>query len=130
MSHTQPMTRTFRLAALTVALLTLAGSAACATSINSVLADPSKYRNRDVKISGSVAESYSVADRGFYRIDDGTGQLWIVSSHGVPRTGARVSVHGTIRDAFNLGALGSAIKLPPAVGSGVVMLEKSHKATR
>jgi hypothetical protein len=122
------MTRMKKLAALALIALTLVGSAACATSINKVLADPSKYRNRDVKISGNVEESYSVADRGFYRLDDGTGQLWIMSSHGVPRTGARVSVNGTIRDAFNLGVLGAAIKLPPAIGSGVLMLEKSHKA--
>lgn len=124
------MKRVLRLAAFFVALVTLVGSAACATSINSVLADPSRYRNRDVKLSGSVEESYSVADRGFYRLDDGTGQLWIVSEHGVPRNGARVSVHGTIRDAFNLGAIGSRVKLPPAVASGVMMLEKSHKAKR
>lgn len=124
------MKRVLRPAAFFVALVTLVGSAACATSINSVLADPSRYRNRDVKLSGSVDESYSVADRGFYRLDDGTGQLWIVSEHGVPRNGARVSVHGTIRDAFNLGAIGSRVKLPPAVASGVMMLEKSHKAKR
>lgn len=124
------MKRVLRPAAVFVALVTLLGSAACATSINSVLADPSRYRNRDVKLSGSVEESYSVADRGFYRLDDGTGQLWIVSEHGVPRNGARVSVHGTIRDAFNLGAIGSRVRLPPAVASGVMMLEKSHKAKR
>jgi hypothetical protein len=81
-----------------------------------------------VKLSGNVEESFSVADRGFYRLNDGTGQLWIMSSHGVPRTGARVSVSGNIRDAFNLGIIGAAIKLPPAIGSGVLMLEKSHKA--
>ncbi len=124
------MTRVFRPAALLVALLTLLGSAACATSINSVLADPSRYRNRDVKLSGSVEESYSVADRGFYRLDDGTGELWIVSEHGVPRNGARVSVRGTIRDAFNLGVIGTKVKLPPAVATGIMMLEISHKAKR
>ena len=124
------MTRALRPAALFVALLTLMGSAGCATSINSVLADPSRYRNRDIKLSGSVEESYSVADRGFYRLDDGTGELWIVSEHGVPRNGARVSVRGTVRDAFNLGAIGTRVKLPPAVSSGVMMLEISHKAKR
>jgi hypothetical protein len=122
------MTRVLRPLALAAGLTLLVGSAACATTINKVLSDPSHYRDRDVTISGSVSESYSVADRGFYRLNDGTGQLWIVSSHGVPRNGARVSVKGTIREAFNLGALGAAITLPPAVASGVMMLEKSHRA--
>jgi hypothetical protein len=101
-------------------------SSACATSINSVLADPSRYRNREVKIAGRVADSYSVADRGFYRIQDRSGQLWVVSDRGVPRTGARVSVKGTIRDAFNLGSFGR--RLPPGIASGLVLIERSHSA--
>ena len=124
------MNRVRRPAALFVAILTLLGSAACATSINSVLADPSRYRNRDIRLSGSVEESYSVADRGFYRLDDGTGELWIVSEHGVPRNGARGALRGTVRDALNPGAIGTRVKLPPAVSSGVMMLEISHKAKR
>lgn len=119
-----------RMAVLAVAGVALVGSAACATSINSVLADPSRYRNREVKISGEVADSYSLAERGVFRVRDGSGQLWVVSEHGVPRNGARVSVKGTIREGFNLGALGNRINLPPGIGSGLMMVEISHKASR
>ena len=122
------MTVQGRRAGLALVLAAVIGSAACATSINSVLADPSRYRNREVKISGRVADSYSVANRGFYRLEDRTGHLWVLSDQGVPRTGARVSVRGTIRDAFNLGVLGPNIKLPPAVASGLVLIETSHSA--
>jgi hypothetical protein len=104
-------------------------SAACAsTSINKVLSDPSRYRNNDVTVSGAVVDSFSVADHGAYRIEDKSGQLWVVSTKGVPRTGARVSVTGTIRDAYDLGNLGGRINLPAAVSSGLVMVESSHKA--
>jgi hypothetical protein len=102
---------------------------ACATrSVNQILADPSRYRNREVRLSGAVVESYSVADRGAYRIDDQSGQLWVVSDRGVPRKGARVTVKGTIREGFNLGTLGDRINLPAGIGSGLVMMESSHKA--
>ncbi len=124
------MTTSSRMAALALAVVAVVGSAACATSINSVLADPSRYRNRDVKISGEVADSYSIAERGVFRVRDGSGQLWVVSDHGVPRNGARVSVKGTIREGFNLGALGNRINLPPGVSAGLMMIEKSHKASR
>lgn len=104
-------------------------SAACAsTSINRILSDPSRYRNDEVTINGSVTESVSIADRGAYRVDDRSGQLWVVSTQGVPRKGARVTVKGTIRDAFDLGNLGGRINLPPAVASGLVMVETSHRA--
>ena len=101
---------------------------ACATrSVNQILADPSRYRNREVRLSGSVVESYSFADRGAYRIDDQSGQRGVVSDRGVPRKGARVTVKGTIREGFNLGSLGDQIKLP-GVGVGLVLMESSHKA--
>ena len=114
---------------LTVLSVTALVSAACAArTVNQVIADPSRYRNREVKLSGTVVDSYSLVNRGAYRIDDGTGQLWIVSENGVPRKSARVDVKGTIREGFNLGSLGDRINLPSAVGSGLVLIESSHKA--
>ena len=60
-------------------------STGCASrTINQVLADPGRYRNREVKLSGAVVDSYSLVGRGAYRLDDRTGQLWIVSDRGVP----------------------------------------------
>lgn len=121
------MTR-LRCVALTILSVSALVSAACAsTSVNRILADPSRYRDREVRVSGSVVDSYSFANRGAYRIGDESGQLWVVSDRGVPRKGARVTVRGTIREGFNLGSLGDRINLP-AVGSGLVLMESSHKA--
>ena len=111
---------------LALALVTL-GSTACATvTMNKVLADPSRYRDREVTVSGNVVDSYSITTRGAYRLRDGTGELWVVSEHGVPRTGAQVKVTGKVREGFNIGAFGA--KLPQGVGSGLVLVESSHKA--
>jgi hypothetical protein len=110
-----------------LALSALASGACAAKTINHVLADPARYRNREIRLSGSVVDSYSLASRGAYRIDDDTGQLWVVSDTGTPRKGARVTVKGTIREGFNLGSLGDRINLP-GVGTGLVLIESSHKA--
>ena len=109
-------------------LVTLAASACAARTVNQVIADPSRYRNREIRLSGEVVNSVSLLNRGAYQIDDGTGQLWIVSDRGVPRKSARVTVKGTIREGFNLGALTSRINLPLGIGAGLVMVESSHKA--
>lgn len=112
-----------RLALLGVLLSTLA---ACAgKSINDVLADPSRYRDREVTVRGVVNESFSLAGRGAYQIEDRTGSLWVLSDRGVPRRGARVEAKGTIREAFNLGPFTERIG---RTLSGVVMVEHSHKA--
>jgi hypothetical protein len=107
-----------------VAALVVLGTAGCATkSISSVLADPSRYRDRQVQIAGEVVDSFGVLGRGVYRVGDGTGQMWVMSNEGVPRTGARVKVRGTVRDAFSVGPLDA---LPAAVGGGVLLVERSH----
>src|SRR5512133_411868 len=118
------MRRTLSLRFVGVAIL--AGSAlvwaACASqTINRVLADPSRYRDHEVQLSGAVVDSYSFANRGVYRIDDKTGQLWVVSDRGTPRKGAHVTVKGTIREGFNLGSLGNQINLP-GLGAGLVLM--------
>jgi hypothetical protein len=104
-------------------------SSACASrTINQVLADPGRYRDRQVKLSGSVVDSYSLIGNGTYQIEDSTGRLWVVSNSGVPRKGARVSVTGTVREGFSLGSIGDRMKLPQAVSAGIVLMESSHKA--
>ena len=106
----------------------LASTACASMTVNQIIADPSRYRNREIRLSGAVVDSYSLADRGVYRIDDGTGQLWVVSDTGVPRRSARVAVKGRVREGFNLGSLGDRIKLPPGVGASLVLIESSHRA--
>ena len=110
-----------------VALIAVLGSAGCASvTVNKVLADPGRYRDLDVSVSGEVTDSFSFMSRGAYRLKDETGQLWVVSDGGVPRNGARVVVKGKIREGYNLSGLGD--RLPAGLGSGLVLVESSHKA--
>ncbi len=124
-----PRSRRSRLLIL-VAVGSLVSSACASMTVNQITANPSRYRNREVRVSGAVVDSYSLANRGVYRIDDGTGQLWVVSETGVPRRSARVTVKGRVREGFNLGPLGARINLPPGIGTGLVLMESSHKAKR
>ena len=121
------MTKRTHIVALAILAVSTLVSACASRTINRLLADPSRYRDRQVQLSGVVVDSYSLANRGAYRIDDNTGQLWVVSETGTPRKGARVTVSGTIREGFNLGSLGDRINLPAGL-SGLVMIESSHKA--
>ena len=119
------MGRVHRLASVLALVFLAALGTACATkSINHVLSDPGRYRDQEVTIGGRVSNSFSIVGRGAYEVDDGSGRLWVVSDHGVPRKDARVSVTGTIREGINLGSLGDMIRLP---SGGVVMVEREHK---
>ena len=113
------------------AALALAGAfallaAGCATTnVARLLAEPQRYANRDVGLQGDVVESVSLLGHGAYKLDDGTGTIWVVSRHGVPRKGARVKVKGKVRDVVDVSTL---FKLPEEIGSGLVMVEDEHRA--
>ncbi len=118
---------------LTAAITLLVIGSACASkTVNDVMADPHRYADRNIALRGRVIESYSVAGTGFYRLEYTTGRLWICSSKGVPRKGARVEVKGKIHDGFDLTSVGGFLKLPAAIRerieSGLLMVERSHKA--
>jgi hypothetical protein len=119
-------TRRARRAALflLVGALGLSTLGCATTTVSRILAEPQKYRQNDVNLRGNVLESVSFLGHGAYKLDDGTGTIWVVSTHGVPRKGARVKVNGRIRDVVDLGTL---IKLPEQIGSGLVMQEDHHK---
>jgi hypothetical protein len=122
------MTLTRRLGAALLLTVSCATIACGSHSINQLLADPAKYRNQSVTVRGTVDESVSVAGRGAYRLTDGDQGLWVVTSTGAPRRGARVDVTGKLQDGFDLSAFGNVIQLPGALRNGLVLVEESHKA--
>jgi hypothetical protein len=108
--------------------------------INQILVDPSRYAKKDVEVEGDVVGSYSIIGHGAYQVRDDTGALWVVSDKGVPRKGSRVAVKGRVhpRKGSRVAVKGrvqdvvtiDVVQLPSQVGSGVVMIESSHKASR
>lgn len=118
--------RKLRASFLIAAALFTAGCGA--RSINELLADPAKYRNQSVTVRGTVGQSASVLGKGAYRITDGDQGLWVVTTSGAPRQGARVDVKGRLQDGYDLSAFGNILKLPGSMQSGLVLIEESHRA--
>ena len=105
---------------LLLGAVSLSALGCATTTISRILAEPQRYRQNDVHLAGNVTESVSLLGQGAYKLDDGTGTIWVVSTHGVPRKGAAVKVKGKIRDVVDLGTI---VKLPEKVGSGLVMTD-------
>jgi hypothetical protein len=65
------------------------------------------YQNKNVAIAGTVRDSYGInipgtkLRGGAYKIDDGTGSIWILTEEGVPTTGAQIGVKGRIGSGIN-----------------------------
>jgi hypothetical protein len=90
---------------LTVGLLT----AACPDrkSIADIEANPSKYQNKDVVVAGVVRDAYGVnipftsVRGGVYKIDDGTGSIWVYTEKSVPSKGTEIGVKGKLQNGLN-----------------------------
>ncbi len=76
-------------------------------SIASIEANPSMFYNKEVGIVGTVRDSYGVnipltqIRGGVYKVDDGTGSIWVVTQNSVPSKGTKVGVKGKIQNGVN-----------------------------
>jgi hypothetical protein len=82
---------------LMTALAAVLLSTGCASvRIGRINADPSRYRNQTVRVTGTVTKSVGVMGAGGYEIEDETGKIYVISTAGVPSSGSRVTVKGTV----------------------------------
>lgn len=95
-----------RTASLFFLLIIALVSTACETqTISEVKSDAYKYEKKDAHIAGVVTQSFAAINLGVYKVKDNTGEIWVVSSHGVPSNGARVEVKGRTVNAFKIGGI-------------------------
>ncbi len=76
-------------------------------SIADIEANPAKYQNKEIAIAGTVRDSYGISipgtpvQGGAYKIDDGTGSIWVISETTVPTKGAQIGVKGLVGNGVN-----------------------------
>ena len=72
------------------------------TSIQDIERNPSKFYGKDVAVAGRVTNSYGVAlIGGVYKLDDGTGSIWVITKRSVPSKGTQVGVKGQIQEGVS-----------------------------
>jgi hypothetical protein len=71
-------------------------------SVADIQANPGRYEGKEVIIVGVVKDSYGLSipltgiRGGAYKLDDGTGSIWVVTDRAVPGKGAEVGVSGVV----------------------------------
>ena len=103
------MKKRTRIFLMGLALFAAVFAAACPerTSIADISANPSRYLDKEVAIAGTVQDSYGVSipgtpiRGGAYKIDDGTGSIWIFTEDSVPTKGTQIGAKGRIGSGVN-----------------------------
>jgi hypothetical protein len=88
---------------LALVLLAVAFAACGRARIRDILDRPGEFEGKTVSVSGNVVESTNLLVLRFYKVDDGTGRIAVVTKRAVPAQGAQVTATGTVRQAFALG---------------------------
>lgn len=77
-------------------------------SIAEIERNPGRYQDKEVAIAGIVRDSYGVSipgtniGGGAYKVDDGTGSIWVLVTDGsVPSKGAEIGVKGVVGSGVN-----------------------------
>lgn len=100
------MTRLHRMLVL-IALPLVLATGACASmgspSISEVQANPGRYTDRTVTVSGTVTTAWSIplVPYRMYRVSDGSSEILVLSDgrgRGSPSRGARVRVRGEVQE--------------------------------
>ena len=94
-----------RLLPLLGLVVVLSGCAA-RMSVAELKYNPGRYQDKTVALDGVVTSSWGVplVPFRFYKIDDGTGEVTVISQTGrVPTKGAHVRVTGKVGDVANFG---------------------------
>jgi hypothetical protein len=106
-----------RLVRIALAGLLAASTIACAHALRSpqiidLRDNPGRYQHHTISIDGTVTTSWGIPLVPFklYKVDDGTGEVTVVSQSGrIPTRGTRVRVRGQVDDVAVIG--GEAIGL-------------------
>jgi len=93
-----------RVMAAMLAVMLIAGCGSLmATPIKKILDNPRDYSDKTVTVSGEVTETFSLLVIKYFVVKDRTGEITVVTAKPLPRKGSRITVKGTVQEAFSLG---------------------------
>ena len=86
----------------------LAGCDQHTDKLSDISNNPNSFVNKDVTVAGEVTKVYElplgITNVAAYRVNDGTGQAWVISRAGAPREGDKVGLKGTVRPEGRVGS--------------------------
>jgi hypothetical protein len=75
-----------------------------ATKIGDIQKAPGQWDGRTVTIAGKVTGTHNLLVVKYYQVDDGTGDIAVVTNSALAHEGDHVRVKGRVEQAFALGS--------------------------
>ena len=74
------------------------------TKIGDIRNSPRRYADKEVTVSGTVTSTFSLVVVKYFTLGDDTGDIAVVTQRPLPKEGERLTVKGTVREAFSIGS--------------------------
>ena len=74
------------------------------TDISDIKGNSQKYDGKQISIKGQVVEVVKIPliSKGLFRVDDGTGRIWVASQERMPFRGDKVKVKGRVNSGYKI----------------------------
>ncbi len=96
------------------ALIALLAGCAYTTPIRDIVEHPRDHVDKQVTVEGEVKEVFGLLVVRWYTLDDGSGEIGVVTERPLPRRGERIRVTGTVREAYALGERSAVVLVEEA----------------
>ena len=74
-----------------------------ATDIGKILSNPRDYVDRELTITGTVKERFSMFFAKYFILQDTSGEITVITDRPLPAVGANIRVKGHVEESFSLG---------------------------
>ena len=114
--RTRPRPSALGRALLPAVALAWGCAALFATKIGDIEKTPGQYDGRTVTIAGKVTATHDLLVVKYYEVNDGTGEIAVVTDSALPKEGEHVRVKGQVKQAFAIGTahLVVIVEQPPS----------------
>ncbi len=73
------------------------------TPVKKIVDNPRDYAGKTVTVSGEVKAVFGFFFMKYFVVDDGTGEITVVTSRPLPKKGVSIRVKGRVNELFTLG---------------------------
>jgi hypothetical protein len=73
------------------------------TAIGKVVSNPRDYAGKEIVVSGTVTDRFSLIIIKYFNLRDSSGMIPVVTDRPLPAVGAKIRVKGYVKEEFSLG---------------------------
>ena len=71
--------------------------------ISEIISAPHLYHDKSVFIEGISGAGIGISGNGIYSLNDGSGEIYVLSLQSIPQKGEQIKVNGVVNQTFSVG---------------------------